>query len=230
VPVAPRAGESVTFTETVTAPSRLLCCSIDLYPMNRTGMSWQPISTDSRACTNLALPPTVQHVVIRTFNRGGRIDFVFDAGSLCDNGSTTAAMYGYLDVGPGPSTSQGPSLPVLTADDGRLPAQLHDPTLAAIFAQARDDDGYIAGFSINWGDGTPVQAFAGDRVGCIQTPEGWPSYSVAWANGATDHASPSHRYAVPRPVMITVAVTSTGCDGSDPQQAGASVPWVPPTP
>ena len=86
----------------------------------------------------------------------------------------SAVLYGFVDIGAGRSTAQGPTLPQLHADDGRMGAQTSDPTLAVAFGEATDPDGYLAGFSVDWGDGTPVQPFAGDPLGCIQLANGWP--------------------------------------------------------
>ena len=228
-PAAPNAGEAVTFAATATVAPGVLCCYLSLDPMDASTMAWAPVATNSTACTNLTLPTTLRHVTTHTFNKSGRIDFYFEAGILCGNGSTVGSIFSSLDVGPGPSTSQGPLLPVLQADDGRLPAQMHDPTLAVAWATARDDDGHIARFSVDWGDGTPGETFPGDPNACIQDASGWPGSSQE-VMGGVSATPPSHRYLTPKPVLITVTVVSTGCDGTDPQQVSATFPWVPPNP
>lgn len=229
-PAAPNAGESVTFTETATAPAGMLCCALQLYPMDASTMSWQPIAPNGAACINVTLPATLHHVVTHTFNKAGRIGFFFQAASLCNNPQTTGDFYSSLDVGPGPSTSQGPILPSLHVDDGRVPSQLHDPTLAVAFAEASDADGHITGFTLNWGDGTTAQSFPGDPNPCIMDASGWPGNSWVLLGGVNPPNPPTHRYVTPKPTMITITAVSTGCDGTDPQQVSASFPWIPPSP
>jgi hypothetical protein len=228
-PATPNAGEPVTFTETATAPAGLLCCALQLFPMDASTMSWQPIAPNGAACVNVTLPATLHHVVTHTFNKAGRIAFFFQAASLCDNPETIGDFYSSVDVGPGPSTAQGPILPLLHVDDGRVPSQLHDPTLAVAFAQASDADGHIAGFTLNWGDGTTVQSYPGDPNPCIMDASGWPGFSWVLLGGVPP-GPPTHRYVTPKPTMITITTVSTGCDGTDPQQVSASFPWIPPNP
>ena len=230
-PANPNAGEPVTFTETATAPPGTMCCYLSLSPMDESTEAWQPTGTDnSTGCATVTLPQTARRVVTFTFNKPGRIDFFFQTGTVCSNGDAVGILDSYVAVGPGPSTSQGPSLPVLQVDDGRAPSQMNVPNLAVAFAEARDADGYIAGFSVDWGDGSPVQSFPGATNPCVDEPEGWPAYTQAVLGGTQPPDPPSHTYAEPEPRVITVTVVSTGCDGTDPQQVSGSFPWVPPTP
>ncbi|MGH9124329.1 MAG: hypothetical protein ACRDZ8_06335 [Acidimicrobiales bacterium] len=231
-PAAPHAGEPITFTMTATAPSTLPCWALYLEPSSTNGTAWQPIPTTGDACTGQALPTAAEHVLVQTYNRAGRLDFVFGANNLCVSSTSDvmAAMYSSFELGPGPSTAQGPLLPVLQVGDGRLPDQLHDPSLAAAYAHATDADGHLARFTVDWGDGTPVETYPGDQSPCIESSQGWPGSSTALMTSGLVYAAPTHRYSNPRPVAITVTVVSTGCDGTDPQQVTGTFPWVPPTP
>ena len=231
-PAAPHVGEAITFTMTAVAPPSLPCCALYLQPSSSSA-AWQPIPTTGAACQVPNLPTSTKHVFTQTYNKAGRTNFVYGANNLCGNSASDvmAALYGSFELGAGSPTSQGPLLPVLHADDGRVPDQLHDPTLAVAYGNATDPDGHIARFSVDWGDGTPVETFPGDRAPCIDNPQGWPSSSTASMSTTPYHlVPPQHRYTNPHPTVITITVVSTGCDGSDPQQVSGSFPWVPPTP
>ncbi|MDQ6724932.1 MAG: hypothetical protein M3066_01975 [Actinomycetota bacterium] len=95
------------------------------------------------------------------------------------------------------------------------------------FGEATDPDGYIAGFSVDWGDGTPVQTLAGHPLGCIQLANGWPRSSSSLISASSRIPPPGHHYAVARPYTVTVSVWSTGCEGTDLQRVSSTFAWVP---
>lgn len=223
---SPVAGSPLHFVLQASPPAGMPCCFFQLLPGDSPNFSTQTSKTDPAGCANPSTGPQQVSTSV-TFNHGGRFAFLFQAASLCVQPSTTGVIYGFVDVGAGRSTAQGPSLPVLKADDGRVPSQMKDPTLAVAWAEARDEDGYIAGFSVDWGDGT-VDTFPGDPVGCIQTASGWPRSSESLISGSPTAPPPSHRYASPQQRVITVTTWSTGCDGSEMQRVSSIFPWVPP--
>lgn len=228
-PTHPVAGAPVHFVLEGAPPPGLPCCFFQLSPGDAPGFSGQTSKTDPAGCAG----PTTGSQRMETnvvFNHGGRVEFLFQVSSLCVNPETAGVVYGSFDVGSGRATAQGPALPKLHADDGRTGAQATDPTLAVAWAEATDTDGYIAGFSVDWGDGTPAQTFAGDPLGCIPTESGWPRSSWTLISGSSRLPPPSHRYAVAHPYMVTVAVWSTGCDGSEVQRVSSFFPWIPPMP
>lgn len=227
--VNPVAGTPVHFVLEGSPPTGTPCCFLQLSAGDAPPFSTQTSKTDPAGCARPTTGPQRAEANV-TFNRGGRFEFLFQVASLCVNPDVSGVVYGFVDVGAGPSSAQGPSLPRLNADDGRRPDQMRDPSLAVAWAQASDEDGYIAGFSVDWGDGTAPQTFPGDPLGCKQGRSGWPNSSGAWISGPPTAPPPSHRYAVPKPYVITVSVWSTGCDGSQVQRVSALFPWIPPTP
>lgn len=223
----PSAGAPVRFVLDGTPPAGMPCCFFNLQPGDATPFSGQT----SKGTTEGCVAPTTGHQrmeATETFNHGGRFEFAFQVSSICINPNDAGYMFGFVDIGPGPSTAQGPDVPTLNAGDGRVPSQMSDPTLVVAWAEARDEDGFIAGFSVDWGDGTPVETFAGDPLGCRQGASGWPQSSQTLIQGSSRLPPPSHRYAAAKPAMVTVAVWSTGCDGSDVQRVTSSFPWIPP--
>ncbi len=222
----PAAGSPVRFVLEASPPAGVPCCFFQLSPSEDPGFSTQTSKTDPAGCAHPTTGPQRVEATL-TFNHGGRYELLFQAASLCVNPDVSGVVYGFLDVGAGPSSPQGPSSPVLNADDGRTPAQAQDNTLAVAWAEARDSDGYIAGFSVDWGDGA-VESFPGDPLGCRQGTNGWPSSSYTLISGSSRVPPPSHRYAVARPYVVTVSVWSTGCDGSDVQRVSSTFPWAPP--
>lgn len=77
--------------------------------------------TDPKGCAS----PTTgapRAETTQVFKRGGRIEFLFQGASLCVSPGVSAVLYGFVDIGAGRSTAQGPTLPQLYADDGRMGA------------------------------------------------------------------------------------------------------------
>jgi hypothetical protein len=97
-----------------------------------------------------------------------------------------------------------------------------DQTYVTVAARASDPDGYIAGFSIDWGDGTPAERYPGDPMGCRPSASGWPASSLAYL---PSNPPPTHHYSSAGRHAITITATSTGCDGHDPQTAAGTETW-----
>lgn len=228
-PVNPVAGAPVHVVLEGVPPAGLACCEFHLLPGDATPFSAATSPPTPAGCAHPTTGPQRVETSV-TFNHGGIEEFLFEVTTLCVNPDVVGVVYGSMSVGAGRSTAQGPSLPVVRADDGRTAAQRFDPFLAVAWADARDEDGYIAGFSVDWGDGTPVQAFPGDPIACVQTPSGWPRASDTLITGNPYLPLPSHRYADPQSHVVTVSAWSTGCDGSEVQRASATFPWVGPVP
>jgi hypothetical protein len=79
---------------------------------------------------------------------------------------------------------------------------------------ANDPDGYVSGFTVDWGTGTPDSFPGGNGANCSATEYG----GVFWPNGPgsgmfTSPVLPAGTY------TVTVTATATGCDGKDTQTA-----------
>jgi hypothetical protein len=157
------------------------------------------------------------------YNRAGRWEFSFQGmAGRCGDHNVYAALYGYIQVAPGPSRAQGPAVPTIEALEARAPNEPVEPGFVKVWAKSRDEDGYISRFLIDFGDGSPSETRPGDPLGCRPTRSGWPAPSTAWLQ----EPYPSHRYAAPGNYTITVTVVSTGCDGTEEQTARATIPYA----
>ena len=81
-------------------------------------------------------------------------------------------------------------------------------------ASASDPDGYVSGFTINWGTGIPDQYPGGNGANCSSSEYGgvfWPA--VPGSGTFTSPVLAAGTYSV------TVTATTTGCDGKDAQTA-----------
>lgn len=83
-----------------------------------------------------------------------------------------------------------------------------------------DDDGYVTRIAFDWGDGSEPTVFEYPLSDCVDPTTRWPMTQV------DDEKSPPwptrHQYPRPGRYRAYVTVTSTGCDGLDPQTAVAS--------
>ena len=116
--------------------------------------------------------------------------------------------------------SNGPALP--GAAVAAMPAQGQGPRTFTPIVSPSDEDGHVRSLTLEWGDGTPADLVEIPLDGCTIGPNGWP--------GIGDHArmdgAPLHTYAEAGTYTLTVTVTTTGCDGSSPQQATFASPPV----
>jgi len=168
-PATPRAGETVTFDLHSSAPAR--CCYAYMVFGNGRG-------TPDVHCME-GPTGTANDVEFSTiYNRAGRYEFLAGAmrGKSCDD---QGDIYAYVDVAPGSSSGQGPSLPAVQVDNSTPPAKHpNDPAWMTLWGHARDDDGWIRKFIVEWGDGTS-QTFPGDVGGGTRAADGWPAASEA---------------------------------------------------
>lgn len=216
----PRAGEPVTFTVSGSMPNRP-CCDLSLvYGDGGTTKS------DTGYCSYGNSRPTATgttRAMSHAYNKAGRWEFALNASSTtCGDNMAYGSLYGWIEVAAGVATSQGPTPPAITV--GRYAPAPHsdDPSYATVYAQAWDDDGYIARLVVDYGDGA-TQEFPGDGMGCRPTSGGWPAASRAWL---PSNPPPTHQYSAPGTYKVTVTAFSQGCDGRDVQTASGSFDHV----
>lgn len=155
-------------------------------------------------------------------------------------------LLGELDVGEGAGTRQGPALPDPMVLQGGSGENTRLMSIGNI--DIEDLDGWIVGFDIDWGDGSPVETYPGQPPdpdlypgideGCVpKAPHGWPSSAfhtkhneggpygwVRWDGPQHfDHLYPDDgRY------TVTITARSTACDGvSVPQEGSTTFEWTP---
>ncbi|MDQ3945338.1 MAG: PKD domain-containing protein, partial [Actinomycetota bacterium] len=218
---APRVGEPVRFTVEAETHDHACCGLYLLYGDGGSSngqMVWPGGSCDT------AVPGKSGAGYTHTYNRAGRWEFSFQAVTgRCGVDNIYTGLHGYLEVAPGVSRSQGPALPVVNQVlEARAPNDPVVPGSLQVWAEAEDTDGFVSGFVVDFGDGTPAETFLGDRMGCRPTPSGWPARSLAWLRDPYA----SHRYATPGTYTITVTAVSTGCDGGERQAAAATMTYV----
>ena len=97
-------------------------------------------------------------------------------GKSCDD---QGDLYAYIDIAPGTSSGQGPSLPVVQVDNSTPPPKhQNDSAWMTLWGHARDEDGFIKKLIVEWGDGSS-QTFAGDVNGCNRAADGWRAGAAA---------------------------------------------------
>jgi hypothetical protein len=135
-----------------------------------------------------------------------------------------AALAGWLDVQPGKSNVQGPALPRFDAVNPQIGPSAEDVTLQI---GVIDADGWITGITVDWGDGSPPQQYTGDPKPCLAvTPNRWPRgdyLSIPIETGPG--TAPTHHYATAGRYTIITTARSAACDGSQPQEGGATSTW-----
>lgn len=116
----------------------------------------------------------------------------------------------------GPTYSNGPQQPSL-----RLGDWTRDHDQVRLYVQSFEDDGYIEGFWIDWGDGTEPEQFTDTMHSCTDPETTWDD-SFLWT-------TLEHDYATPGDYQVTVTVRSAGCDGADQQQVQDTITlrWPP---
>ena len=219
----PVAGTPVRFVLEAQPPAGSGCCMLGLVRSDGVRFSTETSKQDTASCATPATGAQRVETPV-TFNKAGRFEFSFQAASLCTNPWVSGVVYGFIEVGAGRTTSQGPFVPVLQVNHAGLIPEPTDTLVRGVHAFARDDDGYIAGFSLNWGDGTPVETYSGDPLGCMQLPGGWTNASQTMMSSTpAGRTPPTHRYARAGTYTVTVHVWSTGCDGADEQRVSGTL-------
>ena len=214
---AAKAGTPMTWTVDASSGARG-CCAVYLLFGDGYG------ATPTMECD--APDPSVSYT--HTYNRGGRKEFMVQVGDSRSCGASgDGGLYGTFDVADGPSTSQGPSLPVVKFDTSTpVPGHEGDHRYVSLYAEAQERDGHLTKLVVDFGDGTS-KSFAGDQNPCRRSPDGWPTGSMVWL---PHDPPPYHRYAKPGTYRLTLTAYSAGCDGRQVQTGKASFTWTVPTP
>ncbi len=220
-PASPKAGDTIRFAMEATTGTPT-CCQIHIWFGD--GFGWPSgLSTDPCSAYDFGRRAEVAH----TYNAHGRREFMFSAfANGCKGDGPLGTLYGSFDVAPGVSSAQGPSLPIVRFDRTvPLAGHENDPSYLTVVGQAIDSDGYITKMVLDWGDGSPLQTFSGDRGPCRPSLSGWPLESMAIF--FTDPRV-FHHYAASGTYRVTLTAYSTGCDGSMEQRGvGALTHRVP---
>lgn len=210
---SPRTGEPVTFRLEASAGDRP-CCGLAVVFGDGGRFDHQTSRTCPGGGPTGAGTVTVE--TAHTYNKAGRWSFELTvATGNCEVESTYGGLRASLEARPGSRSSQGPSQPTIRVAEYRDPSNPPPPDVVQPHAQGRDEDGYIARFLVDYGDGT-TETFPGDRMGCRPSASGWPAPSMASTPASPP---PMHRYGEPGTYTVTITVYSTGCDGADEQSA-----------
>jgi len=215
-PAEPKAGQTVTFDVQTSAAAR--CCYAYMVFGNGRG-------TPDVHCMQGPTGTSYDVRYTTIYNKPGRYEFLAGAmrGPSCDE---QGDIYGYLEVAPGTSSGQGPSLPVVQVDNSTPPPKhQNDPAWMTLWGHARDEDGFIKKFIVDWGDGQ-TETFPGD-VDCQRGSDGWPAPSEA---DVPYDPPPPHHYTSYGNFRIRLIAVSTACDGSDVQRGVATMTWSNPAP
>jgi hypothetical protein len=150
---------------------------------------------------------------------------------------TTTTTATTVTVTPQAFAGQGPALPAITTLSNYASVDHYgDSHYLPLFIGARDEDGWISQFLIDWGDSSAPVTLAYNPFPCkAMPPSGWPAdnYVSIPSNtlnpevGLDGKPAPSteHFYSTPGTYTVTVIVRSTACDGSQPQEGTRSMTW-----
>ena len=220
--VTPRAGEPIRFDFEVSTPVHP-CCGMRFLFADGSDFTKQESGCAAQA---LLVPGTARFSTTHVYNLDGRWTFMLNPiTGNCGVPGVRPTLFGTIEIAVGTAAAQGPSQPTVLVNR-TTPVAGHegDQRWASIVVQAGDEDGWLRGLSLDWGDGTPPQAFGEGGLGCRPHAGGWPSPSRIWV--VTNEAI--HHYPAPGTYRITVTAVSTGCDGSLPQHGQGSLTWVVP--
>jgi hypothetical protein len=215
-PQDPTAGSPVTFTVHVSGPTND-CCAVYIVfgDGGTTGGTSCPLPTTGGSAT---------HSFTHVYNKPGPHHLLIQAISC--HRQDSGELYGTIDIGDGPSTAQGPQLPVVKFSQS-TPAKDPEYRTVTLWGQAGDEDGYITKLVVTFGDGTS-HTFAGDGNPCTRTTDGWPGPSEATL--PYDPAPYAHRYSKPGTYTLRLTAYSAACNGTDVQHASATFTFTAPPP
>jgi hypothetical protein len=174
-------------------------------------------------CPPGGLPPggLSRFTTTHTYNLDGRWTLAVQPGAGCGAPRVEPVLFFTMEIAPGTTTIQGPSLPQLRIDYLTRPAGHEDDhSWVKLAMDAFDDDGWVRTVTVDWGDGSPAQTFTGG-IPCTVWRSGWPAPSriLVFEGNA-------HHYLAPGSYTITVTALSTACDGvSAPQTGRRTVGW-----
>lgn len=224
-PAAPVAGQVVRFSVDVIGLSGVACCT------GAIGYDKSMVTQFGRTGAVCPTVPDNHFELADVYNDAGPVEFTVKAGPCT---STAGWLSGWLQVGEGRSSVQGPALPVVRRL-GLYGINEHagDTRWLPLFVQASDEDGWVDQVVVDWGDGTTPEVFAPNVGRCLaMAPNAWPrSSSVSLPAPTTDPSIPGaslplHFYATPGTYTVKVTVRSTACDGSQPQQGTGTFRWT----
>ena len=213
----PRAGDVVGF-EVEASTSGAACCHVSVW----FGDGFADNGQNSWTCplgSSWGAGP-VRHRTSHTYNLEGR--WTFGVGAYtpdCGPAAGDGQLFAVIDVAPGTTTAQGPSLPKVLIDRStRPPGHEDDYSWVSMAGQVVEEDGWIRTTTLDWGDGSPTLALGGAMgpTTCQSTPAGWPAPNrmVIFTGKAI------HHYAAPGNYTITLTAVSTACDGKSAPQTG----------
>ena len=221
-PANPRAGDVVRFQVEADAGD-LPCCGLSI--VYGDGSVTEPYTLYRQGVCTEPPPGAASADFTHVYNQPGRWEFSFQAGTeSCKEvpPPTYGDLRGWVAVGPGTPTPQGPARPKVILAEAREPSQPVVPGALEVHVDGTDEDGFVTRIVIDWGDGSPPVVLPGDPLGCRPTASGWPASSRGW----TLAPYPSHQYAARGSYTITAAVISAGCDGTGEQATHASMPYI----
>ena len=231
---SPAAGSAVVFTLSASGPAG--CCQLSAVFGNGQQFPADPFAT--HAPTDCSATSTSEQATT-VYARPGAFEFGVQAlppegcGSPAGSGASLAGIIQITQIYPrgAPAAAQGPALPTFMSSGAYgSPTDPVVPGLLKVAAIARDQDGWVHLFRVDWGDGTPATSVnAAGSLGCVVTPNGWPGATIGFM--PTDPPA-SHQYATPGTYQVQVTAISSGCSGADQQSAsttfafdwGAAVP------
>ncbi|MBI4728320.1 MAG: hypothetical protein HY775_02275 [Acidobacteria bacterium] len=235
-PREPRAGELVSFHVHAQDPDDgPVTASIDYGDGRSAGLGGPiscpaPIPRSADAPPPSPGPPGETTVVFRRGYRApGVYEVVIGASSVSPCGgeddpfASRAEETVRLTIGPpaGRVPTNGPILPTVELAVSPEPTDPPEPLTAGAHYWFKDPDGFARRIEIDWGDG---ERFVEEKPlgGCEESATQWPESS--FNAGFTDVKETfirQHRYSRAGTFEVSIRLTTTGCDGGDPQTAEA---------
>jgi hypothetical protein len=183
-------------------------------------------NVDSQSCAAAINTPTVNdgrtefdNSFTHTFRAPGTYEVVVSArtGSRCGaNAAEETITVSRTVTVTGETLTNGPSQP--RANVGVIGGGTEGDPRLAIDVRGEDPDGYISKIVIDWDDQGPPTVMNYPLDACERSGNKWPSSSRS--------LTPEHTYEASGEYDVTVTVTSTGCDGTQSQQAIAVLSGV----
>lgn len=226
---SPAAGSGVVFT--LSASGTVGCCQLSAVFGNGQQFPADPFAKP--APTDCSATSTSEQATT-SYARAGAFKFLVQAlpSGICgSSGGPGASLTGVIQVAPGstPAASQGPALPTfMSASAYGNPTDPVVPGFLKVAATARDPDGWVQLFRVDWGDGTPATSVnALDGVPCVVTANGWPASTIGFM---PTNPPASHQYASPGTYNVQITAISSGCNGANQESASTTFPfdWGPP--